>query len=85
VKHPRPTTNWDIQELRVCADRGIPLSAAARNLGMTHSQVSYWNDKAEIGLQHSESRNRLATLHPAPDLYAVWRLVQTMQRLKGGA
>jgi len=77
----RLATNHDIANLRALAAQGVFLTAAARRLGMRESSVRYWNVKEHIGLIGCAQDTRFDYTHPAPDIYACWRLQKTMQRL----
>jgi hypothetical protein len=74
------TSNQDIAKLRALAARGFYLTDAAREVGLTNTQVAYWNEREHIGLV-SRGDSRLARVHPAPDIMACWRLHLTMQRI----
>ena len=74
-------TNHDITKLRVLAARGVYITPAARDVGLTDFAVRYWNNKLHLGLIGHEQKIRLDSAHPAPDIIACWRLHQTMQRI----
>ncbi len=74
------TTNHDIDRLRALAARGVYLTDAAREVGLSNTQVAYWNEREHIGLI-CRGHSRLERDHPAPDIIACWRLHQTMQKV----
>jgi hypothetical protein len=76
----RRTSGRDIVKLRELAALGVYLADAARIVGLTNTQVAYWNEREHIGLVF-RGNSRLERRHPAPDIMACWRLHQTMQRV----
>jgi hypothetical protein len=80
MRAAKRTTNQDIAKLRALAAQGVYLTDAARIVGLSNTQAAYWNTRENIGLVFRND-SRIARHHPAPDLFACWRLHQTMQRI----
>ena len=78
-------TNHQLDQLRELAAHGVFVADAARAVGLSNGGMHYWNERAHLGLATRDHRRFNLHLHPAPDIYACWRLYQTMQRLTEAA